>query len=134
MQLELSEARLQRDEAEMRQQVQQEQQEQDTPPESGDADLLKLQVEQLTAQLAAQTQRADAAEEEVAMIRRRAREGEQCASGGRVGVGFLRLEIERDKRNRGRGDAMLLLSCVWVGYRYRRRRWHQGQGRRGKEG
>jgi len=75
MQLELSEARLQRDEAEMRQQVQQEQQEQeqqeqDTPPESGDADLLKLQVEQLTAQLAAQTQRADAAEEEVAMWQR----------------------------------------------------------------
>ena len=72
MQLELSEARLQRDEAEMRQQEQQEQeqQEQDTPPESGDADLLKLQVEQLTAQLAAQTQRADAAEEEVAMWQR----------------------------------------------------------------
>ena len=74
MQLELSEARLQRDEAEMRQQVQeqeqvQEQQEQDTP-ETGDADLLKLQVEQLTAQLAAQTQRADAAEEEVAMWQR----------------------------------------------------------------
>ena len=79
MQLELSEARLQRDEAEMRQQVQQQQQEQqeqqeeeqeqDTP-ETGDADLLKLQVEQLTAQLAAQTQRADAAEEEVAMWQR----------------------------------------------------------------
>lgn len=45
------------------------------------------------------------AEEAVAMIRRRGREGEQCASGGRVGVGFLRpRERERETKEIG-GEA-----------------------------
>jgi hypothetical protein len=49
----------------------------------------------------------------VAMIRRRGREGEQCASGGRVGVGFLRPRERQKKSGARRGDAALL-SCVCV--------------------